>query len=42
MPAAAYRQSAAHLGQDVPDDPDILRDVLEADTAHLYRLWRSR
>ncbi|MEU1596045.1 hypothetical protein ABZ468_25110 [Streptomyces sp. NPDC005708] len=39
---AAYRKSAANLGLIVPDDPDALRDVLNADTAHLHRLWRSR
>ncbi|MFJ3310364.1 hypothetical protein ACIPSA_46740 [Streptomyces sp. NPDC086549] len=39
---AAYRQSAASLGLIVPDDPDVLRDVLHADTAHLHRLWRGR
>ncbi|MGX4695189.1 hypothetical protein [Streptomyces sp. JNUCC 63] len=39
---AAYRQSAANLGLIVPGDPDALRDVLDADTAHLHRLWRGR
>ncbi|MFB7293643.1 hypothetical protein [Actinacidiphila glaucinigra] len=39
---AAYRQSAAHLGLLVPEDPDVLRDVLEADAASLHRLWHGR
>ncbi|MEU6654786.1 hypothetical protein ABZ904_36580 [Streptomyces sp. NPDC046900] len=39
---AAYRRSAANLGLIVPDDPDALRDVLDADTARLHRLWRGR
>ncbi|MFD7461089.1 MULTISPECIES: hypothetical protein [unclassified Streptomyces] len=39
---AAYRQSAANLGLVVPTHPDALRDVLDADTAHLHRLWRGR
>ncbi|MDX3077899.1 hypothetical protein [Streptomyces sp. MI02-7b] len=38
----AYRQSATNLGLDVPEDPDVLRDVLEADAASLHRLWHGR
>ncbi|MFE7245231.1 hypothetical protein [Streptomyces sp. NPDC057580] len=43
-PAAipAFRQSAANLGLILPNDPGDLRDVLEADTQQVHRLWRGR
>ncbi|MFE2541726.1 hypothetical protein [Actinacidiphila glaucinigra] len=37
----AYRASATSLGLTLPEDPDDLHDVLQADAAHLYRLWPS-
>lgn len=38
----AFRCAAADVGLDLPDHPDALRDVLDADTQRLHDLWRHR
>ncbi|MFD5098103.1 hypothetical protein [Streptomyces albidochromogenes] len=38
----AFRQAAARLGLELPDDADDLQDVLAADVGALYDLWRRR
>ncbi|MFD8194688.1 hypothetical protein [Streptomyces wuyuanensis] len=38
----AFRQAATRLGLELPDDPQDLRDVLDADLERLHTLWRLR
>ncbi|WP_406349250.1 hypothetical protein OHA44_36905 [Streptomyces sp. NBC_00144] len=39
---SAFREAASRLDLDLPDDPDDLRDVLEADAQVIHDVWSHR
>lgn len=40
--ARSYRQVALSIGLALPDDDEVLADIIEADTEHALRYWKDR
>ncbi|PJN36655.1 hypothetical protein CG747_32540 [Streptomyces sp. CB02959] len=40
--ASSYREVAGALGLESPEDPSVLRDVVDADVQQAHHYWRYR
>ncbi|MCQ1579331.1 hypothetical protein [Streptomyces parvus] len=40
--ARSYQQVARSVGLALPDDDEVLADIIEADTEHALRFWKDR